>query len=504
MKNSICGDTGAILIKGGMVLQNSNVSAKHMDILIKNDRIEKILLPGSTVEGEHHVIDAKNQLLIPGLVNAHTHSHFTFGKGRNIDWTLELHQHSTPGITGGQSVKELNLLARVAAAEMISKGCTSCYDMVVQLPLPDMEGITAIADGYASVGLRARVALTVADKTIWHGIPGLYSALPAKGKELVDAIMLAKAPTILESCESVLADWSYPDARISLALAPSMPLLCTDNLMRGLFDLSKEYGVGLHIHLAESKIQALASMQRFGKTLTRYLADIDFLGPQLTVAHAIWLDKSDMALLVEHGVKVAHNPVSNMRLGNGVASIKELMELGVSVGIGTDACTCSDQLNMFESMKQAALVSRIRSEDVETWLSAVDVFNMATVGGGHLMNRSDIGKIESGFIADIVFLDLDNLNYVPLNDALTQVVFNENGGAVNSVMVGGDLVYHNKKFTHFDLDSLLSEARECNSSRVSLLSAREDEFKAYDSVVKIFCAQRAGAPYHINRYLESS
>ncbi len=504
MKDSARIGSGSTLIKGGMVIQHAKAEALHLDILVKDGKVEKLVAPGSIDAAGYRVIDAHDRLLIPGLVNAHTHSHFTFGKGRNADWTLELHQHATPGVTGGQTIGDLNLLARVAAAEMISKGCTSCYDMVVQLPFPDPEGIRAIADGYASVGLRARIAMTIADQTVWHGLPGLYDALPENGKKLIDAIMMAKAPEILKSCESVLSGWSYPDDRISVALAPTIPLLCSEALMRGAFELSTQYGVGLHTHLAESKIQALSSLKRFGKTLTHYLSDIGYLGPQLTAAHAIWLDRQDMALLAEHGVKVAHNPGSNMRLGNGVASVKEMIDMGIPVGIGTDACTCADQLNMFESMRQASLVSRIRSEDTDTWLSAADVFAMATEGGSHIMNRPTLGRIDAGFDADLVFLDLRDLNYVPLNDALTQVVFNEHGGAVDSVMVGGELVYHHKSFTQFDYLVLLDEAHACNRRRVEMLAARESEFRLYDKVVKGFCAQAVRMPYPVNRYMHSA
>jgi 5-methylthioadenosine/S-adenosylhomocysteine deaminase len=501
MQSAALTGTGTTLIKGGLVLRHAHAAAAHQDILVRHGRIEQLCPPGAIVGAGHHVIDATDRLLIPGLVNAHTHSHFTFGKGRNTDWTLELHQHATPGLTGGQNIRELNLLARVAAAEMISKGCTSCYDMVVQLPFPDPEGIRAIADGYETAGLRARIAMTIADQTVWHGLPGLYASLPPDGRALIDGIQMASAPQILQSCEAVLSEWSLPGDRISLALAPTIPLLCSKPLLLGAFELSIKYDVGLHTHLAESRIQAQASIAKFGKSLTQYLADIGYLGPQLTAAHAVWLDAVDMGLLARHGVKVAHNPGSNMRLGNGVASIRDLMDMGVSVGIGTDACTCSDQLNMFESMRQASLVSRIRSQDTQTWLSACDVFNMATVGGSHVMNQPLLGKLEKGFAADIVFLDLRNLNYVPLNDPLTQVVFNEHGGAVDSVMVDGELVYHHRQFTRFDYEALLGEAHASNARRVEMLAARQGKFALYDSVVKNYSAQTARTPLHINRYL---
>ncbi len=504
MKNSALIETQPILIKGGLVLKNARARAEHLDILIKGGKINQLVSPGSISEVGCQVIDASHQLLMPGLINAHSHSHFSFGKGTNTDWTLELHQHATPGVNGGQTIEDLKLLAQLAAAEMISKGCTSCYDMVVQLPFPDVEGMRAIADGYTSVGLRARIAMTIADQTVWHGLSGLYEALPAEGKKLIDAISVAKAPEILRSCEAVLSSWSYSDERISLSLAPTIPLLCSEVLMRGAFDLSNQYKVGLHTHLAESKMQALSSIKKFGKSITQYLADIEYLVPQLTAAHAIWLDRQDMALLAEHEVKVAHNPGSNMRLGNGVAAVKEMINMGIVVGVGTDACTCSDQLNMFESMRQTALVSRVLSEKTESWLSAEDVFVMSTENGGLLMNHSHLGQIATDYAADIVFINLKNINYVPLNDALTQLVFNEEGGGVQSVMIAGEVVYKDKKFTKFDFDQLINEAHACNARRVQMLSGRKAEFQLYDKVVKSYLAESMRTSYPVNRYMVQS
>ncbi len=488
------GSTGALLVQGGLVVPDARSGALTCDVLVRSGRIEALLEPGQRSPADIPTLDARGRLLIPGLINAHTHSHFTFGKGRNPSWNLELHQHLTPGLTGQQTMADLALHAKVAAAEMISKGCTSCYDMVVQLPVPNPEGMFAVAEAYASVGMRARIALNMSDQTLWNSLPGLREALPPDGQALVDSIRGASANELLKAAAAVISSWTTAPQGISLALAPSNPLLCSDELLRGVVSLAERHGLGLHTHLAESRTQAISGLKRFGKTLTRALADLGCLNSNLTAAHAIWIEPEDIELLARYGVKVAHNPASNLRLGNGVASIRSMLDAGLCIGIGTDACTCSDQLNMFEAMRQAALVSRLKSDDSEDWLTAAEALHMATVQGAALMGNPSLGQLAPGHAADIVFLDLSNLNYVPLNNPISQVVFNENGGGVRSVMVGGDLVFDEGKFTRFDYNALVNEANARNEERRELLADKERVFGKFEGKIRAYCSSlfRAG------------
>ncbi len=225
--------------------------------------------------------------------------------------------------------------------------------------------------------------------------------------------------------------------QVLLALAPTIPLHCSDAFMLACRDLARDAALGLHMHLGESKVQAVSGMRRYGRSLTAHLEAIGFLGANLTAAHAVWLDDDDIARLAHHGASVAHNPGSNLRLGSGVAPVRGMRTRGVALGIGTDGPHCSDNQNMFEAMRLAAMVSRIDSVDPQRWLSAEDALEMATEGGARVLGlEGQIGRIAPGYKADIVFLDLGHPNFVPLNDPTHQLVHTENGGAVDSVMVG--------------------------------------------------------------------
>jgi len=159
----------------------------------------------------------------------------------------------------------------------------------------------------------------------------------------------------------------------------------------------------------------------------------------------------------------------------------------LKVGIGTDACTCSDQLNMFEAMRHASLSSRLMSDDPQNWLGARDVFEMSTANGAAIMDNKKIGKIKVGHDCDLVFLNLNNVNYVPLNDAMTQVVFNENGQSVQHVMISGDFVYFDQKFVKFNYLDLINRVRSMNEERKERLSKRVEELRAFESIVAAYC-----------------
>ena len=164
----------------------------------------------------------------------------------------------------------------------------------------------------------------------------------------------------------------------------------------------------------------------FGCSLTEYLDQLKVISSDFTAAHCVWLNDSDIHRLSDRGAHVAHNPTSNLRLGTGVAKTRKMLDAGVNVGIGTDASTCSDALNMFEAMRMAAYVSRIHQPDPEYWLSAEDVLLMATEGSARALGlENSIGQIASGFKADLVFIDTRAIQYIPLNNPVRQIIFQE-------------------------------------------------------------------------------
>ena len=489
------------VIREGAVLDLGSPRPRAVDILIENGTIREVGRPGLAVPDDAEIIPARDRLLIPGLVNAHTHSHHTLAKGIAGDWTLEMLLNAGPWAAGGRSHEDLYLGALLGAAEMVRKGCTACYDMVLELPVPSPEGIGAVARAYRDIGMRAVVAPAVADRTFWSSIPGLVEAMPQGFRKAIERIQAAPGEASLEGVNSVLSTWPFDCGQIRPAVAPSIPLLCSDEFLSRAAALAREHDVFLHTHLAESKVQAVAGMRRYGCTLTQHLDALGILGPHFGAAHAVWIDDEDIRRLADKGASVAHNPGSNLRLGNGIAPVREMVEKGLNVGIGTDTSSCSDQLNMFEAMRLATFSVRAETPDCRRWIGAADVLEMATVGSARILGFENIGRIEPGYAADIVFLDLRDVNYVPLNDARTQVVFCENGGAVATVMVGGRVLYDQGRFLTIDYYGMVERVAAAAARLAKANAGRKRELDAVASVVGTFCIGLAGEPYHVHRYV---
>ena len=241
------------------------------------------------------------------------------------------------------------LAAKLGAVEMVRRGCVACYDLFAEFPGPTAEGLTAVAGAYAEVGMRAVVAPLMADRTFWRAIPGLFGALPPELQAALDRIVLAPRDTSLDACREAVRRWPFDRRRQRLALAPTIPHHCDDASSSACRDLAREAGLGIQTHVGESKLQAVVGVAKYGRTLTAHLDALGVIGPEFTAAHAVWLDDDDMRRLADRGASVAHNPSSNLRLGAGVAAARAFRERGINVGLGTDACTCSDHLNMLRS-----------------------------------------------------------------------------------------------------------------------------------------------------------
>jgi 5-methylthioadenosine/S-adenosylhomocysteine deaminase len=255
------------------------------------------------------------------------------------------------------------------------------------------------------------------------------------------------------------------------------------------------------MHVAESKVQAVAGLSRYGKSLTRQLDTLGLLSPQFTLAHAVWVDGNDLDLVAERGAKIAHNPGSNLRLGSGIARVREMLSRSITVGIGTDASSCSDGLNMFEATRIAALVSHALGPDPDRWLQARECLHMATEGSAAVLGlEGQTGRIAEGFLADLVFLDLGHINYVPLNDPLQQLVFVENGGAVKRVMVGGEIVVEDGLPTRINLNDLRRKVEAAVEELGAAVTSRRRLAEAIAPHTGAFCQCLAASPLSFNRY----
>jgi 5-methylthioadenosine/S-adenosylhomocysteine deaminase len=490
-----------IILRGGRVLDIATNTAEPADILIEDDTIREIGPPDCPAPEAAVLLSADRRLLHPGLVNAHTHSHGNLSKGMGDCWTLELLLSAAPWLTGHRTAEDKYLSAQLGAVEMVLKGCTACYDLFFEWPLPTSEGLSLAASAYRDVGMRAVIAPMVADRSFYEAIPGLEAALPGPLRERIGALRLAPATETLAAIREALAHWSFDRDDVQLAVAPTIPHHCSDAFILGCAGLARDFGVGLHSHVAESKVQAVVGTRLYGRTQTAHLAELGVLGPHFTVAHGVWLDEDDMARLGDHGASVAHNPGSNMRLGSGLADTRAMLDRRVNLGIGTDGASCADNQNMYEALRLASFVSKVQGPNWERWLTTREAALAAMEGSARALGFGDrVGRIAPGYKADIVMLDLDHPNWLPFNDPVNQLVHCEDGTAVDSVMVGGRLVVANRKVLTVDIARLRDRVA---AARERLAAANADNrklFQALEPVVGSYCPGVAAEPYHVHRY----
>lgn len=314
------------LIRGGRLLSPEEGVPDRADILVKNGLIVEIASPGSIGAEGGGVVDAEGMLILPGLVNAHSHGQLNLCKGCNDRWSLELLLNRLPSVTAGRSAEYHYLSAQIGAAEMVSKGCTTVYDLFSEFPAPTPEGVDAVARAYSDIGMRAVVAPMMADRSFYQAIPGLIDAFPDELKADVERIRFAPYQESVERCRQVLKGWRHDRDLVRPALAPTIPHHCTDDFLVACRALADEFDIGIQMHVAESRMQAVVAPMVRGRTAVFHLAELGLLGPRFMAAHSVWIDDEDMARLADHGASVAHNPGSNLRLGSGLARVRQAAE----------------------------------------------------------------------------------------------------------------------------------------------------------------------------------
>ena len=308
----------------------------------------------------------------------------------------------------------------------------------------------------------------------------------------------------VEVCRTILRGWRHDRGRIRPALAPTIPLHCSDEFWLACRDLARDHDVRLQTHLGETKMQAVLGLKKYGKSLTAHLSELGLLGERFSAAHAIWIDRDDIKRLADAGCGAIHNPASNLRIGSGIAPVRNMLAAGLRVGIGTDATNTSDGQNMFEVTRLAAFLSRITGPDYQRWLSAEEAMRMATTGSAGILGFSDIGRLAPGYKADIVFLDLGHITYVPLRAPLLQVAFAESGAALDSVMIDGAFVLRAGRLLTIDEPKLRREAQAA-AERLDAENAASLAFaRGIADFVGAFCIGQAHAPHHVHRRLEES
>lgn len=480
------------LIHGAQVLVE-NAYFADVSLLIDGDRISAILPKGETI-ADAEPLDATGRIVIPGLVNGHTHSHGALARGGvPDDAVLETFLSGSAWLNLGRSHDDLALCAQLSAVELIRKGCTACFDLFIELPGPTVAGTHAVAQAYHDIGLRAVVAPMIADQTIYQALPGLLEAFDGPLKDAVAALSLPDWNSTMAVCDEALRNWPVPMDRVRPGIGPTIPLHCSDLFLQACAHLSADIDIPLQTHLAETRLQQVMAQRKFGTSLTEHLSALGILSQRFSGAHGVWLSDTEMALLAAHDSGLSHNPMSNLRLGSGVAPLRKLTDAGVTMGIGTDASNTSDGQNMFEAMRLAATLSRTQTIDSDQWVRISEAFDMATRGSAQLMGFANVGQIAEGWAADLVFLDQAYCHYTPQRATLDQVVFAETGAAVREVMIAGKKVFAEDRILTVDETALRTRALAA-ADRITHANADARVMNAAAAeVVKGFCHRHCSA-----------
>jgi len=416
---------GSILIKNcsWLVTQDDNRPVlKGISIYIE-DGVVREISPRISLEAEF-VIDGSGKICLPGLINLHTHSPMSLLRGYADDLPLmEWLREKVWPIECKLTREHCYLGALLSCLEMARTGTTLFVDMYWH-PLE-------IARAASEVGLKAVIAVGVLDN--------------------FDSSLRDKSVREVEDFLRAVKEFS---PRIVGAIGTHAPYTCSEELLLKCREIAEREDVLLHIHVAESRSEQVDFEEKYGKREVEFLADIGFLSPRVLAAHCVWLSKNEVKLLADHGVKVAHCPTSNMKLAvGGVAPIPELLNFGVTVGLGTDGPASNNCLDMFEAMKLCALIHKHHRWD-PTVIPAQLALDFATIGGASALGLEGVwGKVVEGAPADLVLVNARSPNLLPIHSSSTVIshlVYSACGFNVGDVIVDGELILHNGVFTRVD------------------------------------------------------
>ena len=463
-----------ILVRGGRVYDPAGDIHQPAvrDILIEGARITAVTAPDQDlaakaelaeaarrgVPGAPVVIDARDRLVIPGLVNAHYHSYDVLQKGMLEDMPFDVWAlHSQPVYFGKRSKAELRARVLVGALEALKNGITTLQDMNTLVPR-DEETLDTILAAYEEIGIRVVFSIAVRDLAALDIAPFLPPDVPPD----VLALIQGKPNDPRAEIDFVERQIGRRPAgpRFSWAVSPSGPQRSSRQLLDGVCDLAGRHRLPIFTHVYETKAQTAKARALYGEdggSMIRFMQRAGLFAHRTTIAHGVWLRPEEMEILAAHGVSLAHNPISNLKLKSGIAPMRRVLDAGINVALGCDNCSCGDCQNMFQAMKMLCLLAGVTDPN-PTGVHAAHAIEAATRGGARAAGlEHEIGMIAPGFRADLVLLDLSDPAYLPFNSAARQLVFSESGRAVRTTIVDGRIVLSDGRLTTIDEAALRAE-----------------------------------------------
>ncbi len=386
-------------------------------------------------QDEAGAVRLSGKALLPGTVNAHGHAFQSLlrGLGDDLDFMAwrdrVLYPYSARLDRDG-----IYLGAAFAFAEMLLHGVTTCVDFFY-LQDEGNDNAEAVIQAARDVGIRLVLARAMYD---WEGAPPRYREKPADAARRT-ADLIAKYRV---------------DPLIRVQPAPHSPHGASSAMIRAGFEVAQSADTPFHIHVAEGQYEGARTLKEHGATPIRYLDKLGVLGERMIGVHCVWLDDEEVRLMGERGAALAYCPSSNMILGDGITRITELAAAGVLIGLGTDGGCTNNRLSVFEEMRMAALLQKVRHLD-GTRLPAEHAFRMGTLDGGRLLDL-EVGDIKPEMLADLVSVDLTHPSLHPPTDLLKSVVYAMSPQAVTDVWVHGRRIVQDKKLATLDQDDLMA------------------------------------------------
>jgi 5-methylthioadenosine/S-adenosylhomocysteine deaminase len=428
-----------------------------LDVKVENNRIAAIA-PAGTLGGAP-VIQLHQHLLAPGLVNGHQHSHEHFQRGRTENLPLELWMHLVrTRLPVTLTPRQVYLRTLIGAIESLRTGCTTLVDDTTLGGAIDGERIEAALHAYEDIGIRSLSGFAMMDKPIVDNFPFVAELFPP---ELAAELRAAPRPSAEEQFGLVrqLAATRHPQHnRVGVLVSVSAPQRATRGFLQQARALADELALPVISHVQETRLQVVTGQLFFGKPIVEYLAEIGFLKPATSLIHAVWLNPREIAALAESGATAQHNPWSNLLLGSGVQPVRELLDAGVNVSLGSDGSCSTVTVNMLNVLGSAAAVAKLRGDDHDRWLSAREALHAGTLAGGRALGYGEqLGSLRVGAIADIVGYRLDTVTFTPLTDPVRQLVYAERGAGVNFVMVDGQPVMQAGRLNTINEAAILAE-----------------------------------------------
>lgn len=406
------------------------------------------------------VIDGRRFIALPGFVNSHCHSPANLHRGLIPNRPLEIWRAYYRASLRAMRAEDFYASALLGAMEMVKTGTTTVVDHFFGDQAVRFMGAGEAIRAMRDLGLRHVIAFTLSDRRYEETVPlGNAPGVALPEIERMSQSETRKTHEWLDECKAFIAENHDPDRLTTCCPGPSAVQRCSDELLSGAAELSRHLKLPLHIHLAETRSQKLMGRKLYGTSLLQHLESIGVLGPNLSLAHSIWIEEGDIDLIARSGATPVHNPASNLRLGSGLAPIPRLLGAGAHVALGTDGAASNDGQNMFDAIRLATLIHNPWVTDYRMWVTPVQALHMATREGARAFGLP-AGMLAPGRLADVVLLRRDTATFTPLNNIQQQLALCENGSSVDTVLVDGEIVLEGGQLVRMREKEVLELAAE--------------------------------------------